>query len=247
MFYLLSWLYSEVKYSYLTFSLIFAAQSWKEQGAGRFQDRVDEESVRGPRRRWLWQVFPTLLIQSSMCLSEQLVAFTYCLSSVLVRKRDPLGALAFPGAKPLAWGTLSAVTLHVHKDQCPRVVLLPWALPCTASPSAAGRVSLVLVTRPCPCHQRSPPLLALRPLFWCGRRKAPILWPESEENVQNCSCSVSLFSLEFRGKLSVGGEQALGDTFRWNLHVIPNLLRPFCMWQDRFLAHQGGKGVSLCC
>lgn len=42
---------SEVKYSYLTFSLIFAGQSWKEQGAGRFKDRADEESVRGPRPR----------------------------------------------------------------------------------------------------------------------------------------------------------------------------------------------------
>ena len=166
---------------------------WSElegtRSRGRFQDRADEESVRGPHPCWLWQVFPTLLIQSSVCLSEQLAAFPSCLSSVLVRKRSS-GSFSFP--KREASGLRNALCFFpsVHKDQCPRMVLLPSALPCTASPSAAGRVCLVLVTRPCPHHQRSLPLLAQRPLFWCGRRKAPVLWPDQK---RMCKIALVLF------------------------------------------------------
>lgn len=49
-------------------------------------------------------------------------------------------------------------------------------------------------------------------LVW--QKKGAYVVTRSEENVQNCSCSVSLCSSEFGRKLSVGGEQTLGDTFR---------------------------------
>lgn len=207
---------SEVKVGLLNFLINFR---WSELES-TWQGDLRTERTRvssGSRPSWLWCVSTLLTIK------HVLVAFTSCLSSVLVRKRSS-GSFSFPRSRSLWLEERLCCYSQVHRDQCPCVwCCCPGRFPARPAPLLlAGSPGAGYEARPCPCHQRSPsPCPAC--LFWCGRRKAPILWPESEENVQNCSSSVSLCSLGLRGK-PVGAEQALEKPSGWHIHVIPNLL-----------------------
>lgn len=131
-----------------------------------------------------------------------------------------------PGEEEILWELSLSQERSLGLEERP--LLFPFCPQGPVSPRGAVALSAPLYGQPLCCWSGLPgagyealptssevtpsPCPASFVLVW--QKKGAHVVTRSEENVQSCSCSVSLCSLEFGRTLSVGGEQALGDTFR---------------------------------